>query len=106
VRAQIAARVCANYARLKAAVAGSACTCLRSDGGWYGVVRVPTFEPEDDLVVGLLDAEGVLAHPGYFFDFAHESFLVISLLPPDATFADGLARALRYVACADDSNQL
>ena len=29
----------------------------------------------------------MLTHPGYFFDFPRESFLVVSLLPPEATFA-------------------
>jgi alanine-synthesizing transaminase len=103
VRTQIAARVRANHAHLLATAAGTACSCLRSEGGWYGVLRVPTFEPEEDLVVGLLAAEGVLAHPGYFFDFPHESFLVLSLLPPEAIFVDGLSRALRHVTRTSDS---
>jgi hypothetical protein len=36
----------------------------------------------------------VLVHPGYFFDFAHEAFLVLSLLAPEADFAEGVARIL------------
>jgi alanine-synthesizing transaminase len=103
VRMQIAARVRTNYEHLQTAVTGTACTCLRSEGGWYGVLRVPSVESEDDLVVGLLAGDGVLTHPGYFFDFPHESFLVLSLLPPEAMFADGLSRALRYVTRTCDS---
>lgn len=101
VRAQIAARVATNYRGLVAAVAGTpSCSVLHSDGGWYGVMHVPSFEPEEDLVVRLLEDESVLTHPGYFFDFPRESFLVLSLLPPEATFADGVARLLRHFACS------
>lgn len=99
VRNQIAARVSANYRHLRSTAASiPACTVLRSDGGWYAVLQVPSLESEEDLVVGLLQTENVLVHPGYFFDFPRESFLVVSLLPPSATFADGVARVLRRFA--------
>jgi alanine-synthesizing transaminase len=62
------------------------------------VLQVPTFESEEDLVVRLL-TDGVLTHPGYFFDFPRESFLVVSLLPPEPSFADGIARVLRHFDC-------
>jgi len=39
------------------------------------VIRVPATEPEDRLVVTLVEQDGVLVHPGYFFDFAHEAFV-------------------------------
>ena len=50
----------------------------------------PVVATEEDLVVDLLTNDGVLVHPGYFFDFPRESFLVVSLLPPEAAFADGI----------------
>jgi alanine-synthesizing transaminase len=100
IRLQIAARVKTNYRWLKAAVAGvPACQLLDSDAGWYAVLRVPSLESEDDLVVRLLTAAGVLTHPGYYFDFPRESFLVVSLLAPEAPFADGIGRVLRHVDC-------
>jgi aspartate/methionine/tyrosine aminotransferase len=71
---------------------------LRSEGGWYGVIHVPSFESEEDLVVRLLTADGVLAHPGYFFDFPRESYLVVSLLAAPAVFADGVGRIFQYFA--------
>jgi hypothetical protein len=96
IRHQIAARVTANYHRLQSAAASApSCTVLRSDGGWYAVLHVPSLESEEDLVVGLLQADDVLVHPGYFFDFPRESYLVVSLLPRSAAFADGVARVLR-----------
>jgi aspartate/methionine/tyrosine aminotransferase len=101
IRAQIARRVATNYRELMTVSARApSCGVMRSDGGWYAVMHVPSFEPEEDLAVRLLVKEGVLTHPGYFFDFPRESFLVLSLLPPEASFSDGIARVLRHFACS------
>jgi hypothetical protein len=54
------------------------------------VVRVPATRPEEALVLELLELDGVAVHPGYFFDFPHEAFLVVSLLPEPAEFARGV----------------
>jgi aspartate/methionine/tyrosine aminotransferase len=61
-------------------------------------VHVPSFESEEDLVVRLLATEGVLVHPGYFFDFPSESYLVVSLLTPPTDFVEGVGRILQYFA--------
>jgi hypothetical protein len=74
-----------------------ACRVLRADGGWYGVLQVPSITSEEELVVDLVTRAGVLAHPGFFFDFPRESYLVVSLLTPHAVFAEGLDRVLRYL---------
>jgi aspartate/methionine/tyrosine aminotransferase len=74
-----------------------ACGVLPADGGWYGVVQVPSFTSEEELVVDLVTKAGVLAHPGFFFDFPNESYLVVSLLTPHAVFAEGLDRVLRHL---------
>jgi len=58
------------------------------------VLKVPATEPEEQMVLRLLNERGVLVHPGYFFDFAHEAFLVMSLLPEESVFADGVSRVL------------
>ena len=95
VRAHIRARVTANYRRLvDRGAAAPASRVLRSERGWYAVVQVPTLRPEEELVLDLLVSDGVLAHPGYFFDFPRESYLVVSLLPPEAEFAAGIERLL------------
>lgn len=100
VREQIANRVRANYAALTTAAASTpSCSVLRAEGGWYAVLQVPTFESEEDLVLRLLTRHGVLAHPGYFFDFSRESFLIVSLLTPEDAFGEGMARVLRHFDC-------
>jgi hypothetical protein len=99
VRSQIASRVVANYHALQAAVARApASRALARDGGWYAVLQVPSLESEEDLVMRLL-ADDVVIHPGYFFDFPRESYLVVSLLPAEATFAEGVSRVLRHFDC-------
>ena len=90
VRLQILERIRANYRTLGelAAAAGGA-TLLPADGGWSAVVRVPATRSEEALVLELLERDAVLVHPGYFFDFPREAFLVVSLLPEPAVFARG-----------------
>ena len=51
-------------------------------------------------MVDLLQNDGVLTHPGYFFDFPRESYLVVSLLAAEAQFAEGIDRVLRHFDCA------
>jgi aspartate/methionine/tyrosine aminotransferase len=75
----------------------TSCDVPRVEGGWFASVRVPATRPEDTLVLDLLASERVLVHPGYFFDFPHEAFVVVSLLPEPDVFADAFERSLRFV---------
>jgi aspartate/methionine/tyrosine aminotransferase len=67
-------------------------TLLEPEGGWAAVLRVPAVDSEERIVLRLLDEARVLVHPGYFFDFHEEAFLVISLLPEASAFRDGVSR--------------
>jgi alanine-synthesizing transaminase len=101
LRRQIQRRIAANYDALAAAAAGSpACGLLEAEGGWYAVLQVPSFGSEEDLALDLLVGDGVLVHPGYFFDFPRESFLIVSLLVPESEFMEGVGRVLRYFDCS------
>jgi len=101
VRAAIHARLRANLATARrVAAAHPSCNLLPVEGGWSAVVRVPATRGEETLVLDLLSRERVLVHPGYFFDFEHEAFLVVSLLVPEAEFADAFARTLRFAEAA------
>lgn len=100
VRQQIRARVSANYAQLlEQAEKAPACSALDTEGGWYAVLHVPSLGSEEDLVLDLLMNDGVLVHPGYFFDFARESYLIVSLLAPEQSFSQGILRILRHFDC-------
>lgn len=99
IRAQIAARVRRNLDALRSA-AGSfpAIDVLRVEGGWSAVMQVPATRAEEALVLELLDQDEVLVHPGYFFDFAREAYLVVSLLVEPALFDRAIARVLSRAA--------
>jgi alanine-synthesizing transaminase len=95
VRDQIRRRTRTNLDACRALVAHApSCSLLHADGGWTCVLQVPTLQPEEDLVIASLEERSVLAHPGFFFDFARESFLVLSLLTPESEFAEGVSRLL------------
>jgi alanine-synthesizing transaminase len=98
VREQISARVRANYETLRALTARwPAVETLPADGGWSAVLRVPATRSEEDIVLDLLEHRDVLVHPGFFFDFPNEAYLVVSLLPPPAPFREGIERILERV---------
>ncbi len=94
-RAPIAARVAENRASLRARMAADApFSLLPAEGGWCAILRVPATMPEEDRVCRLLETGDVLVHPGFFFDFESEAFLVVSLLTPPEAFATGIDRVL------------
>ncbi|HEY7057557.1 MAG TPA: pyridoxal phosphate-dependent aminotransferase [Vicinamibacterales bacterium] len=99
VRHRIHARVRGNLDHLHQAVASGsgAVTLLEPDGGWSAVLRVPSREGEEALVLQLLEQDGVVVHPGFFFDFPREAYLVMSLLPEPDVFAAGVERILERV---------
>ncbi len=98
----IAARTRRNLAHLRVtlAQASSPATLLRAEGGWYATLRLPRTQSEASWVLDLLEKDGVYVHPGAFFDFADEAFVVLSLLTPEATFAEGVARLIARAAQA------
>ncbi len=95
VRAAIRERTARNLAALTAAVAATPATTLLSPaGGWCAVLQVPALVTEEALVAALIEQDGVLVQPGYFFDFPREAFLVVSLLVDPGVFDPAIARVL------------
>jgi aspartate/methionine/tyrosine aminotransferase len=94
----IRARITRNFAYLAEAIGGRPeTTLLTPEGGWSAVLRVPAIVPEETLVRRLVVDAHVIVHPGYFFDFDREAYLVVSLLPKPEVFDDGVARVLAGV---------
>jgi alanine-synthesizing transaminase len=99
VRGQILSRVRSNLARLQqAALRHPSCAVLPVEAGWYAVVQVPALQSEEAIVLDLLERTGILVHPGYFFDFEREAFVVVSLLPDEAIFAPAAETLLRELS--------
>lgn len=93
IRQEISQRIQGNLAALRTVLAGcEKIELLPPQGGWSAVLRVRRPDSDEDLALRLLDREGVLVHPGYFFDFATDDFLVLSLLPAPDDFAAGVRK--------------
>jgi len=74
------------------------CERLQTEGGWYVVLRVPVVGSDEDLAIRLVRHAQVSVHPGHFYDFAREGYLVLSLITEPETFREGVARLLQFVA--------
>jgi aspartate/methionine/tyrosine aminotransferase len=95
---QIQARESANLALLDSVLAGhKSIVRLDREGGWYAILRVPATQPDEKLAVALLSERGVLVHPGRFFDFPQDGYLVVSLIAPEPDFREGIARLVEFV---------
>jgi len=97
VQAGVRARVAGNAASLRDALRGSAASLLPFEGGSMGIVRLPALDTDEALALALLDAEGVLVQPGYFYDLHHFTACVVSLWVNPATVHEGALRLRRFV---------
>ncbi|MGA7852670.1 MAG: pyridoxal phosphate-dependent aminotransferase [Candidatus Acidiferrales bacterium] len=92
---QLLARVMKNLVELDRQIAlQKACSRLMVEGGWYVVLRVPATRPDEEFAIELLEGRGVYVHPGHFYDFAGDGYLVLSLITPEAEFREGVAAVL------------
>jgi alanine-synthesizing transaminase len=92
VRTAIHARCRHNLREAQRQCGGSVLSVLHTEAGWYVVLRLPRLLSEEAWVLGLLEQDGVLVQPGWFYDFADEPYAVLSLLTVEACFREGLSR--------------
>jgi aspartate/methionine/tyrosine aminotransferase len=103
IQADVRARTAANLARLDAALAATPDAPVRRlafEGGWYAVLEVARTRTEDEWVALLLAEERAVVHPGYFFDFGEDGYLVVSLLTREEAFDEAIPRVVRRLALA------
>ena len=72
-------------------------TLLRGEGGWNAVLRLPEARSDNEWTYALLQEHGVLTHPGDLFDVGMKSCVVVSLLPEEAVFAEGIRTILAAI---------
>ena len=90
-REQWLKRVQSNLAQLdKLLSSQKLCTRLKMEGGWYAILKVPLTGSDDDLAMELLNTRGVYVHPGHFYDFPADGYLVVSLITPEPEFGAGI----------------
>jgi alanine-synthesizing transaminase len=88
---QLLARVRKNLAELDRQLATQkSCARLAVEAGWYAVLRVPATRSDEELAIELLTRKNVYVHPGHFYDFKSDGFLVMSLITREEEFAKGL----------------
>ncbi|MEZ4337331.1 MAG: pyridoxal phosphate-dependent aminotransferase [Sandaracinaceae bacterium] len=91
----IRARTATNLAALRAACVDTAATVPKVEGGWFAPVRLPATRTDEAWALALVE-EGVLVHPGYFYDFPDdEAWIAVSLLTPEPDFARGVDQIAR-----------
>jgi len=73
------------------------CRRLDVEGGWYAVLRVPATQSDEDLAIDLLRKHSVLVHPGHFYDFLGDGYLIVSLITPSQDFQQGIAGILKFL---------
>ena len=71
---------------------------LKIEGGWYPVLRVPAVQSDEELAIRLIEQHSVAVHPGHFYEFADDGYLVISLLTPKQELAEGVAQLIEAVS--------
>jgi len=100
LRAPVMARLERNLAAIDRAISAQGSTCpvrrLPSEAGWYAMIEVPRTRPDEQWLERLVHAEGLVVHPGYFFDLQAAGTMVVSLLHEPELFGPAIARA---VAC-------
>ena len=87
IQQQLLDRVLGNLAELDRQLAAQkTCQRLSVEGGWYAVLRVPVTQTDEELAVDLLRRKSVLVHPGHFYDFPSDGYLVLSLITAEDEF--------------------
>jgi len=92
---QLLARVRENLFELDKQLAGQkSCSRLEVEGGWNAVIRVPSTRLDEELALELVETKGVYVHPGHFYDFRSEGYVVVSLISAENNFSKGLRELL------------
>jgi len=99
LRPQLLARIRENRAHLQSQLRSHpACELLHADAGWYAILHYSpnssTHKTDEDLAIHLLRQHHVLLHPGHFYDFPSNGYLVLSLITPSPDFREGARRLL------------
>jgi alanine-synthesizing transaminase len=91
LQGQIRERLQANLVSLDAILLRqNLVTRLAVEAGWYAVLRVPSLQSQEETALDLLLERGVVVHPGGFFGFSGQGWLIVSLLTPLEEFSEGI----------------
>jgi aspartate/methionine/tyrosine aminotransferase len=98
IQALLLDRVRANVGELDRGLARQkACRRLDVEGGWYAILRVPVTQSDEELAIEILRKLSVLVHPGHFYDFPNDGYLIVSLITPPQNFRHGITQVLELL---------
>lgn len=95
IQPQIRNRVLQNRAEIEAQLLRqSGISLLDAQGGWYAIFKLPPGASDEAFAIRLLQEHHTLVHPGHFYDFPADNFVVVSLITPTPAFRQGLSSLL------------
>lgn len=94
IQRQILTRIRVNAAVLQAQLGVDPSTC---EGGWYAIITLPANISDEQCCLGLLQESSLIVHPGFFYDFAENNRIVVSLITPEEDFRQGLSLLRKYL---------
>jgi len=95
---QVIERVRRNLAELDRQLnANKTVSRLSVEGGWCAVLRVLATRSDEDLAIDLMTTQGVSVHPGHFYEFPGDGYLIVSLITAEQTFVVGTNRILAAI---------
>ena len=98
IQPQLCARVKTNLAELDRQLAlQKSSQRLAVEGGWNAVLRVPVTRSDEELAMKLVREKSAIVHPGHFYDFPTDGYLVLSLITPPEDFRAGVERILKFI---------
>ena len=95
IQQQILSRIQVNATVLQAHLGIDPCLC---EGGWYAIIALPANISDEQCCLDLLQESSVIVHPGFFYDFAENNRIVVSLITPEEDFRQGLFLLQAYLA--------
>jgi alanine-synthesizing transaminase len=99
MRPQLLDRVRPNWRFLRSSTGREGgCELLDAEGGWYGVIRVKSDRSDEELTIEILRMTHTLIHPGHFYDFPADGYLVVSLITPVRDFQQGIGCLMKFLA--------
>jgi len=98
IQAQLIARMRSNLQFLDDKLTSfSSVERMKVEGGWHVILRVPIRQCDEDLAIDLIQRKNVIVHPGHFYEFSQDGYLVLSLITREEQFREGIVRVLRSV---------
>ena len=102
IQSQIRNRIRYNYRYLHTALEGTSVDPLYVEGGWSVVLKLPAIASDHEWILRFLEDKKIIVHPGSFFGFPSEAFVVLSLLIREEEFRTGVSGILETVAAASE----